>query len=58
MAASPSTFISDRLHLGSGTYLEIFYQNVRGLRTKSVEIFSNVCLVDYKIICLTEAWQN
>ena len=48
----------DKLRKGGGNYLDIFYQNVRGLRTKSVEIFSNVCSCDYKIVCLTETWLN
>lgn len=47
-----------KLHTGSGNPLDIFYQNVRGLRTKSVEIFDNVCSSDFKIICLTETWLN
>jgi hypothetical protein len=58
MAVSPSTSNSHRLHMGSGNYLEIFYQNVRSLRKKSAEIFNNVCSLDYKSICLTEAWLN
>jgi hypothetical protein len=57
MAASPATTNSDRLYVGSGN-LGIFYQNVHGLRTKSTEIFNNVCSFDYKIICLTEMWLN
>jgi hypothetical protein len=57
MAASPSTSNSGSLHVGSGN-LEIFYQNVRGLRTKSTEIFNIVCSLDYEIICLTETWPN
>jgi hypothetical protein len=44
--------------MGSGNDLEIFYKNVRGLRTKSVDIFNNVCSLDYKIKCLTETWPN
>jgi exonuclease III len=42
----------------SKTCLEIFYQNVRGLRTKQTELFDNVCSVDFQIICLTEIWLN
>jgi hypothetical protein len=57
MAVSPSTSISDRLHMGSGNYLEFLYQNLWSLRAKSAEIF-NVCSLDYKIICLTETWLN
>jgi hypothetical protein len=55
MASSPSTSKSDRLQMGSSNCLQIFYQNARGLRTKSVKIF-NVSSLDYKIICLTETW--
>jgi hypothetical protein len=57
MAVSPSASMCDRLHMDSGNYLETFYQNVRGLRNKSAEIF-NVCSLDYKIICLTETCFN
>ena len=42
----------------SKTSFEIFYQNVRGLRTKQSELFDNVCSMDFQIICLTEAWLN
>jgi hypothetical protein len=58
MAASPFTVARNRSNVGSGYYLDIFYQNVRGLRTKSIEIFNNVCSYDFKIICLTETWLN
>jgi hypothetical protein len=34
----------------SKTGLEIFYQNVRGLRTKQTELFGNVCPMDFQII--------
>jgi hypothetical protein len=44
--------------MGSCNYLDIFYQNVQSLRTKSVDIFNNVCSLDFKIVCLTESWQN
>jgi hypothetical protein len=37
---------------------DIYYQNVRGLRTKQVELFDNVWSMDHKIICLTETWLN
>ncbi|PNF38084.1 hypothetical protein B7P43_G16078 [Cryptotermes secundus] len=43
---------------GSGSCIYIFYQNVRGLRTKSVEICNNVCSFDFRVICLTETWLN
>jgi hypothetical protein len=40
-----------------GTF-EIFYHNVRCLRTKQIEVFDNVCSMDCQIICLTETWLN
>lgn len=36
--------------------LKVFYQNVRGLRTKCVELFNNILLYDYDIILITETW--
>lgn len=33
-----------------------YYQNVRGLRTKSHTFFSQVSLADFDFICLTETW--
>jgi hypothetical protein len=42
----------------SKTGLEIFYQNVRGLRNKQTELFDNVCSMDFQIIFLTETWLN
>ena len=38
--------------------LEIYYQNVRGLRTKLNEFYSNVCSNNFNMICLTETWLN
>jgi hypothetical protein len=43
MAASPFAVVRNRSNVGSGYYLDIFYQNVHGLRTKSIETFNNVC---------------
>ncbi|GBN72531.1 hypothetical protein AVEN_90091-1 [Araneus ventricosus] len=34
----------------------MLYQNVRGLRTKTVEFFSSVASVEYDVICVTETW--
>ena len=34
----------------------IFYQNVRGLRTKSDEFFASVVDSNYDVIALTETW--
>lgn len=36
--------------------LRIYYQNVRGLRTKTNTFFRNLMIADYDIICLTETW--
>jgi hypothetical protein len=36
--------------------LDIYYQNVRALRTKYVDFYDSVCSSDYKIIYLTETW--
>ncbi|CAK1544542.1 unnamed protein product [Leptosia nina] len=36
--------------------LNIYYQNVRGLRTKSHSFLSNVVQSNYDIICLSETW--
>jgi hypothetical protein len=44
--------------MDSGNYFDIFYQNVRDLRAKSIEIFNNVCSLNFKIVCLTEMWVN
>jgi hypothetical protein len=34
----------------------IYYQNVRGLRTKTNSFFRSVIQSDYDIVCLTETW--
>lgn len=36
--------------------LNIYYQNVRGLRTKTHEFLNNVCCNNYDLIVLTETW--
>jgi hypothetical protein len=36
--------------------LNIYYQNVRGLRTKTLEIYESVLGEDYDLIALTETW--
>lgn len=38
--------------------INIFYQNVRGLRTKLDELELNLLNMDSDIICLTESWLN
>lgn len=39
-----------------GDKLNIYYQNVRGLRSKSTVFYRNVCLNSYHLIVLTETW--
>lgn len=34
----------------------IYYQNVRGLRTKQKDFMSELIVTDYSVICLTETW--
>lgn len=34
----------------------LYYQNVRGLRTKSKPFFDNVVLNNYDVYCITETW--
>lgn len=36
--------------------VDLFYQNVRGLRTKAECFFANITLSNYSIVCLTETW--
>lgn len=36
--------------------LSIYYQNARGLRTKTSTFFRNICLNTYDIIAITESW--
>ncbi|CAH0724091.1 unnamed protein product, partial [Brenthis ino] len=38
--------------------LEIYYQNVRGLRTKTNDVFKNIANSNYKVIVFTETWLN
>jgi hypothetical protein len=57
MEAAPDVACRNRSNVGSGNYLDIFYHNIHGLGTKSVDIF-NVCSFDFKIICLTDMWLN
>jgi hypothetical protein len=38
--------------------LDIYYQNVRGLRTKQLKLYENVWSTDHIIMCLTETWLN
>lgn len=36
----------------------LFYQNVRGLRSKTDRFYVNALNCDYDIVCLTETWLN
>jgi hypothetical protein len=47
-----------RENLKSYNYLDISFQDFRGLMTKSVEIFNNVCPFNFIVICITETWLN
>lgn len=38
--------------------MKIFYQNARGLRTKTKEFLQAVRLNNFDVICLTETWLN
>jgi hypothetical protein len=47
---------SARSHILPGNCLEIYYQNVRGLRTKQLKLYENIYCTDYNIICLGVTW--
>jgi hypothetical protein len=57
-------YCDDNMHnftmyvIQSKTTFEIFYLNIRGLRTKQTELFDNVCSMDFQIICLTDRRLN
>ena len=36
----------------------MYYQNVRGLRTKINELKVNLGTIDFDIVCFTETWLN
>lgn len=38
--------------------LTIYYQNCRGLRTKTNTFYSNLCCTNYDVLVLTETWLN
>lgn len=38
--------------------LSIYYQNVRGIRTKLQDVYKNVLLCNYQVIIFTETWLN
>lgn len=39
-----------------GSKLDIFYQNVRGLRTKCSQLYNNILSSNYDLMCFTETW--
>jgi hypothetical protein len=41
-----------------GNSLGIYYQNVRGLSTKQLELYNNVWVANFDLICLSETWLN
>jgi hypothetical protein len=48
---------SDISHANFANSLGIYYENVRGLRTKQTE-FHGVCASNFAIVCLSETWLN
>jgi len=58
MITSPAHDYGVWLSLNSHTHLEIYNENVRGLRTKASEILANVYSSKFHVICLTETWLN
>jgi len=42
----------------SHTHLYIYYQNVRGLRTKASDLLAGVYSSNFHVICLNETWLN
>ncbi|CAG9136232.1 unnamed protein product [Plutella xylostella] len=38
--------------------LSVYYQNVRGLRTKTNQFYRNICLHSFDLIAVTESWLN
>jgi hypothetical protein len=45
-------------HTHPDNCFDIYYQNVRGLRTRQLKFCEKVCSADCNIICLTETWLN
>ncbi|KAL0803350.1 hypothetical protein ABMA28_017413 [Loxostege sticticalis] len=39
-------------------YFNVYYQNVRGLRSKTQEFYKNLCNSNFDVIILTETWLN
>jgi hypothetical protein len=38
------------------THLDIYYQNVYGIKTKASEVLAYVCTFNFHVICLTKMW--
>lgn len=38
--------------------LDIYYQNLRGMRTKTNAVFNNIMQNKYDVIAFTETWLN
>jgi hypothetical protein len=49
---------STNSHLPTGTCIDIYHQNVRGLRTEQFSLYGNICFMNYHIICLPETRLN
>ncbi|XP_045471763.1 uncharacterized protein LOC123678670 [Harmonia axyridis] len=47
---------NDTANFAAAHSLECFYQNVRGLRSKTHDIFDSIVQSEYDIICLSETW--
>jgi hypothetical protein len=58
MASSPANGSGDSSSSNLHTYLDFYYQNIRGLRTKPYELVINVHPSEFLVICLTETCLN
>lgn len=45
-----------RTNVNDPQFLTVYYQNVRGIRTKTNELFLKLSACEYDIIVLTETW--
>lgn len=37
-------------------YLSLYYQNIRGMKSKALDIYNTILCNNFDIICLTETW--
>lgn len=51
-------FIHIYLTVDYDNRFSIYYQNVRGLRTKSHEFLRNILCNNYDVVCIAESWLN